>query len=45
MADFPPPHAIFLSAECEYHHGGGGKFIVCGSGGIEYRAADTEDYI
>ena len=41
----PPPHDIFLSAECEYHKGGGGELIICGGGGIEYRAADTEGYI
>ena len=45
MADSPPPHAVFLSAECEYHKGGGGEFIVGGGGGIEYREADTEGYI
>ena len=41
----PPLHVIFLCAECEYHKGGVGEFIVCGGGGIEYRADDTEGYI
>ena len=30
MADFPPSHAIFLSAEGEDNEGGGGEVIVGG---------------
>ena len=43
ISDFPPSHAIFLSAEGEDHEGGG-EVIVGGGWGVEHRAADTGGY-
>ena len=45
MAYFFTPHTIFLCGEDKHHKCGDGKFIICGSGGIKYRVADTEGYI